>query len=109
VAALRAATVPDTMAGLLKDEQAVVRLAAAEALLRKGENPVAWEVIHRGIKEASNATERLFAVNVAARVPSGPIAALKPTLQAIMAAPAPKAGGENYTARAVEDLLAQYK
>lgn len=109
VAALRAAALPDAVAGLLKDEQSVVRLAAAEALLGKGENAAAWDVIHRGIKEAANATERLFAVNVAARIPGGPAAALKPTLQAIMAAPAPKGGGENYTARAVEDLLARYK
>lgn len=109
VAALRAAALPDAVALLLKDEQQVVRLAAAEVLLRKGDNPAAWDVIHRGIKEAANATERLFAVNVAARIPSGPAETLKPTLRAIMAAPVPKAGGENYTARAVDDLLARYK
>ncbi|MCX6950976.1 MAG: sulfatase [Verrucomicrobia bacterium] len=109
VAALRAAALPEPMDALLKDEHLVVRLAAAEAVLGRRNDPAAWEVIRLGLAEAKDPTERLFAVNVAARIKGGPAPVLKPALEAIMAAPAPKGGGENYTARAVEDLLAKFK
>lgn len=109
VAALRAAVLPENAAALLTDEQLVVRLAAAEVVLGKRSDATAWAVIERGLKEAANPAERLFAINVAARIAGGPPAMLKPTLEVILAVPPPKDGGEDYTARAVEDLLAKLK
>ena len=108
VAAARATGLPAQFAALLQDESAVVRLAAAETLLHRGENPAAREAIHRVIKTPANPIERLFALDVAARAPGAPDPALRATLTAIVAEPA-SASGENYVKRAAENLLASFK
>lgn len=102
VGALRAATLPD-MTVLLADPESVVRLATAEVILRRGDNHAAWTVVEAGLREA-RAEDRLFAVNVVARIPTTAPAGVR-TLLAGLAASTTVAGGENYLARASEILL----
>jgi uncharacterized sulfatase len=103
VAAQRAATLP-AIAGLLDDEASVVRLATAEALLRRGENSAAWAAIERDMAEGRQPEARLFALNVLARLPRTYPGAWRPQLAKIAATTA-TAGTESYLARAAEDLL----
>ncbi len=105
VASHAAKTLPD-LTPLLKDEQAVVRLAAAEAILRRAASEPAWAVIEQVLKtergEGNNLV--LFALNVAARIPRELPASITATVTT-MAKSKAQGKGENYTARAVEELL----
>ncbi|MEI6051135.1 MAG: hypothetical protein WCQ44_00400, partial [Opitutaceae bacterium] len=103
VAALRAEILPD-VASLLADSETVVRLAAAEVILRRGENSNAWNVIEAALKDATKSEGRLFAVNVLARLPrQAPARVL--SVVGSLAKTVAAAGAENYTARAAEDLV----
>lgn len=103
VAALRATTPPDVTA-LLADAEAVVRLAAAEVMLRRGDHAAAWAVVEAELKDAAKIEGRLFAVNVVARIPRPAPAAIGAVL-AQLASSTVAGGGENYTARAAEYLI----
>ncbi|PHX72383.1 MAG: sulfatase [Opitutia bacterium] len=103
VAALRATTPPDVTA-LLADAEPVVRLAAAEVMLRRGDNAAAWSVVEAVLKDATKSEARLFAVNVVARIPSPAPTAIG-TVLALLASSTAAGGGENYTARAAEHLI----
>ena len=105
VAALRAATLPE-VSPLLTDAEPVVRIAAAEAILRRGDSAAAWAAITATLNDATQPEGRLFALNVVARVPRAYPAAWKPLLEKLAASTA-AAGAENYVARAAEDLVAQ--
>lgn len=102
VGALRATTLPE-MKALLSDPQSVVRLAAAEVILRRGDNHAAWTVVETGLKD-EQAENRLFAVNIVARIPRTAPAGVGAIL-AGLASSTTVAGGENYLARASEALL----
>jgi hypothetical protein len=81
-----------------------VRLAAAEAILRRGENVNAWNVIESALKDATKSEGRLFAMNVVARIPrSAPASVL--SVIASLAKTSAASGAENYTARAAEYLM----
>jgi len=103
VAAFRSATAPDVTL-LLSDAEAVVRLTAAEVMLRRDENAAAWAVVESVLKDASSIEGRLFAVNVVARIPRPAPASIKAVLGQL-AVSSGAGGGENYTARAAEDLI----
>ncbi len=103
VAALRATTPPDVTA-LLADAEPVVRLAAAEVILRRGDNAAAWSVVEAVLKDATKSEARLFAVNVVARIPRPAPTAIG-TVLALLASSTAAGGGENYTARAAEHLI----
>jgi len=103
VAALRATTPPDVTA-LLADAEPVVRLAAAEVMLRRGDNAAAWSVVEAVLKDATKIEGRLFAVNVVARIPRPAPKAIGDVL-ALLASSTVASGGENYTARAAEHLV----
>lgn len=103
VAAFRSTTPPD-VAFLLLDNEAVVRLTAAEVILRRNENVAAWAVVESVLKDASSTEGRLFAVNVVARIPRPAPASIKAVLGQLALSSA-AGGGENYTARAAEDLI----
>ena len=107
VAALRAEALP-AMAPLLADTEPVVRLAAAEALLRRGENPAAWAPVEAALKESGKPEIRLFALNVTARIPRTPPAAVRELIGAL-AAPAVTTGPENYGARAAQSWLQSHR
>lgn len=102
VAALAAKTLPD-MKPLLADDEPVVRLAAAEAMLQRGENVAARAVVEAGLK-AKQGEERLFAVNVATRLPGKLPAAWRAILQGLDD-PKVTAGSAGYAMRAAHDLL----
>jgi N-sulfoglucosamine sulfohydrolase len=103
VAALRAATPPDVTA-LLSDAEPVVRLAAAEVILRRGENVAAWAVVEAQLKDATMSEGRLFATNVVARIPRPAPASITVVLGQLAASSVAR-GGENYVARAAEVLI----
>ena len=103
VAALRATTPPDVTA-LLADAEPVVRLAAAEVILRRGDNAAAWSIVEAVLKDATKSEARLFAVNVVARIPRPAPKAIVSVL-ALLASSTAAGGGENYTARAAEHLV----
>lgn len=103
VAALHSATPPNVTA-LLSDVEPVVRLAAAEVILRRGDHAVAWSVVEAVLKDATKTEGRLFAVNVVARIGRPAPAAIGAVL-AQLASSTAAGGGENYTARAAEDLV----
>jgi arylsulfatase A-like enzyme len=103
VAALRATTPPDVTA-LFADAEPVVRLAAAEVVLRRGDNAAAWSVVEAVLKDATKSEARLFAVNVVARIPRPAPKAIVSVL-ALLASSTAAGGGENYTARAAEHLV----
>lgn len=103
VAAQRAAALPE-MTPLLGDEQLVVRLAAAEAILRRGDSSAAWAVIEAALTEGTNVEGRLFTVNVVARVPRSAPASVKAILAQLVKSSS-ATGGENYLGHAAEDLL----
>lgn len=107
VAALRAEALP-AMTPLLADAEPVVRLAAAEALLRRGENPAAWAPVEAALKESGKPEIRLFALNVTARIPHTPTAAVRELIGAL-AAPAVTTGPENYGARAAQSWLQSHR
>ncbi|MBC7369776.1 MAG: sulfatase [Undibacterium sp.] len=91
------------VAPLLADTEAVVRLAAAEAILRRGDDPKAWAVVAAELNHAAQAEGRLFAVNVVARIPRTPPQSIRAALAKLAVASA-GAGAENYIARAAEAL-----
>lgn len=103
VAALRADASP-ALTPLLSEEQLVVRLAAAEAILRRNDDPAALTVLAAALAEATPTEGRLLAVTIAARIPRALPAAWRPLLEQFA-----KAGGspgaENYLARAAQDLM----
>jgi len=103
VAALRAETLPD-VTPLLSDVETVVRLAAAEAILRRGENANAWSVIESALRDTTRSEGRLFAVNVLARIPRKAPASTLGVIASLAKTSAAN-GAENYTARAAEDLV----
>ena len=104
VAAQRATTLPD-LVPLLADDASVVRLAAAEALLRRAENPAAWAVIDRELADDRPRLSRLFALDVLTRLPRAFPASMRPRLK-LMTTAETNGEGENYLPRAAEDLLA---
>ncbi len=106
VAALRAATPPDVTA-LLADAELVVRLAASEVLLRRGDNPAAWSVVDTALKDAAASDGRLFAVNVVTRISRQPPVGTMAAVRDLATAPLP-GGGENYAARAAEYLIKKF-
>jgi len=103
VAALRAEELPD-VTPLLSDVETAVRLAAAEAILRRGENVNAWNVIESALKDATKSEGRLFAMNVVARIPRSTPASVLSVI-ASLAKTSAASGAENYTARAAEYLM----
>jgi N-sulfoglucosamine sulfohydrolase len=103
VAALRATTPPDVTA-LLSDAEPVVRLAAAEVILRRGDNAAAWAVVEAELMDATASEGRLFATNVVARVPRQAPASIMAVLGQLATSTVAK-GGENYVARAAEVLV----
>ena len=103
VAALRAATPPDVTA-LLADAEPVVRLAAAEVMLRRADNGAAWAVVESVLNDGTKIEARLFAVNVVARIPRPAPVSITAVLGRL-AVSSSAGGGENYTARAAEDLI----
>ncbi len=105
VAALGSAQAID-VAPLLSDVESVVRLAAAEVILRRGDDPQAWAVVAAELTNAAQAEGRLFAVNVVARILRTPPPAIRAVLAKLAVASAGAgAGAENYTARAAEALV----
>ena len=103
VAALRAETLPD-VTPLLRDAETVVRLAAAEAILRRGENANAWNVIEAALNDATRSEGRLFAVNVVARIPRQAPASVLSVIASLAKTSAAN-GAENYAARAAAYLV----
>lgn len=103
VAALRAGALPD-LVPLLADAESVVRLAAAEAILRRSESPAAWSVIEATLRAGTKPEARLFALNVAERISRTPPVSVRALIAGFTATTAP-AGADNYVARAAEAWL----
>jgi len=102
VAALSAETLPD-LKPLLSDDEVVVRLAAAEAILRRGDNAAARAVVEAGFQDKLPEA-RLFAINVAARLPGEMPAAWRPIIKRLDD-PKKTKNPEAYVMRAAADLL----
>ena len=85
-----------------------MQLAAAEALLRRGENSAAWAPVEAALKESGKPEIRLFALNVTARIPHAPPASVRELIGAL-AAPAVTTGPENYGARAAQTWLQSHR
>jgi N-sulfoglucosamine sulfohydrolase len=105
VATHGAKSLPD-LTSLLKDEQAVVRLAAAESILRRDANASAWTVIEQVLKGETRDGNNLalFALNVVARIPREIPESVHSAITTLQKAKG--AGkGENYAARALEHLV----
>ena len=102
VAALTAKTLPD-LKPLLTDKEIVVRLAAAEAILQRGDNAGARAVVEAGL-QAKLPEARLFAINVAARLPGELPPAWRPILQRLDDVKS-RNGPEDYVIRAAMDLM----
>lgn len=88
--------------GRLVDPEPMVRLAAAQALLRQGDSAPAWKIIADCLAPDNPGELRLAALNVITHLGRWPA-----SLVAIIAAPGNGMGraGENYVARAAEYLL----
>ena len=104
VAAQRATELPD-IGPLLADDTSIVRLAAAEALLRRSDNSAAWAVIDHELADGRQSPSCLFALDILARLPRPFPATFRPSLPRLATGKA-TGEGENYVARAAEDLLA---
>ena len=103
MAAIRAPAVSAaTLEHLLPDPEPVVRLGAAQALLRGGESAYAWKVIADCLAPVQLAELRLATMNVTTLQQQRP-----ESLRPLMAAPgaAKNATVEDYVARAEEFLL----
>ncbi len=96
---------PD-IAPLLHDADATVRVAAAEAILRRGSDPTALQVIEEAIVQTEQRELRLFALNALDRsgLPTPKI--LRPQLGQL-AASDDFTGFDYYLARAARPLLAR--
>jgi arylsulfatase A-like enzyme len=105
-AAAAPATTPEQeLVPLLADTDRSVRLAAAEALLRRSEDPAAWRVLTDAVKSGAS-VDQLLALNIAARVPRPLPAAWRELLVPLAAIPVSTAGMDNYVGRAAQSLLA---
>ena len=89
---------------LLRDANPMVRLAAAEGLLRQKNGTAAWQVVQAATAADQTPELQLYAVNVAARVPRPFPSSLRPRLQQY-AAVKNATGFANYLGRAADDLL----
>jgi arylsulfatase A-like enzyme len=89
---------------LLDDRDPVVRVTAAEALLRENENAPAMHVIEAAIQQTQQPELCLFALNSLARSPRSPTKALRPKLGQL-AASDDFLGFDYYLARAARPLL----
>ncbi len=103
--ALRAPVARPLLADLearLVDSDPMVRLAAAQALLRSGDSAPAWKIIADCLAPENPSELRLTALNVITLQDRWPA-----SLDAIIAVPGSGMGrdGENYVARAAEYLL----
>lgn len=67
---------------LLNDSESVVRITAAEAILRERPDPAAWEVLAAALRDPL-LEMRLFTLNTAERVPGKFSAVMKPVLEEI--------------------------
>ncbi len=102
VAALKMAA-PLVIEPLLDDPVPVVRIAAAEVILRRRESGPAWAALAKSLAATASSEERLFALNTIARVPrTRPLEIT--TLVTGLAAPSTEKGADNYVARAAESL-----
>jgi N-sulfoglucosamine sulfohydrolase len=103
VAALKMAE-PSALESLLGDSVAVVRIAAAEVILRRGESAPAWAALAKSLATTASAEERLFALNIVARVSRPRPPEISALITGLAASSAEK-GAENYVARAAETLM----
>ena len=81
VGCLRAETLPPELKARLSDDEASVRIAAADALLHRGDNPDAWHTLDAAIQQGRSHEEQLTALNVISTLPEYPDS-LRPALQA---------------------------
>jgi arylsulfatase A-like enzyme len=103
IAAIRASAVSAAaIEKALGDAEPMIRVAAAQALLRRGESASAWRAIEGGLAPANSAELRLAALNVITLQPKWPDS-LKPLIKA--AGAGSSRGGENYASRAADFLL----
>jgi len=106
-AALTSPDVPgESLAALLNDPDATVRVAAAAPLLHRGRNEDALRVIEEAIVQTEQRELRLFALNVLDRSSLPTPKALRPLLGQL-AASDDFAGFDYYLARAARPLLAR--
>jgi N-sulfoglucosamine sulfohydrolase len=104
-AAAAPATTPEQeLAPLLADSDRSVRLAAAEALLRRRDDPAAWRVLTDAVQTGTGA-DQLLALNIAGRVRQPLPAGWRELLAPLAAIPVSTAGMDNYVGRAAASLL----
>lgn len=94
------------IAPLLRDADATVRVAAAEAILRRGSDPVALQVIEEAIGQTEQRELRLFALNALDRSGLPTPKGLRPLLGQL-AASDDFTGFDYYLARVARPLLAR--
>ncbi len=104
VTAQRMHELPEGFVKLLDDADPVVRTAAAEALLIRGQHKRAWSVLDAVMADPSLIERRLFALNAVARIPVPFPETIRTQLQAF-AQLGKEVGGEDYLARASRPLV----
>jgi N-sulfoglucosamine sulfohydrolase len=92
---------------LLSDPDPMVRLGAAEGLLRAGEHAGAWVELTRAVDEPASPAHLLYALNLAARKPGAPPAAWHTRLAALAQGSEGTSGMESYVTRCAQELLAR--
>jgi arylsulfatase A-like enzyme len=105
VAAQNAGLAAADLAPLLDDADPSVRLAAAEARLRREDDPKAWEVIARVIRQPALPEEQLFALNTLIRIRRPLPDSLRPMLVQLQALDPAAGEMNNYLARIAGDVL----
>ncbi|MEN9402081.1 MAG: hypothetical protein RL091_784 [Verrucomicrobiota bacterium] len=90
---------------LLSDAEPVVRLAAAEILLRESDDTPAWAVLEQELKKPRSPETALLALNIAERVPRPFPSAWRALLTPLAQRAATTSGTESYVTRAAQSLL----
>lgn len=108
VTAQRVDELPGTFVSLLDDADPVVRTAAAETLLIRGQHSRAWKALGDVMADTSLPERRLFALNALARIATPAPEAIK-ALVTVFAQLGKEVSGEDYLARAGRPLLEAWK
>lgn len=90
---------------LLSDPDAMVRLGAAEGLLRSGDHAGAWAELARTMQAPASPEHLLYALNLAARRPGAPPAAWRAQLAELARGSEDTSGMESYVTRCAQELL----
>jgi arylsulfatase A-like enzyme len=90
---------------LLSDAEPVVRLAAAEILLRDADDAPAWAAIGEELGHTSSPETKLLALNIAERLPRPYPSAWRAILTPLAQRAATTSGTESYITRAAQSLL----